>query len=683
MSSALSRVVAFLTISAGLLTLSGCFMLGEGRYREPLAYKSVSTFAGPDQKLGEPFGIAVRDGEVYLSDGEAGAILKLGPDGTSQVFASGLNTPSAIAFLPSGDLIVADTGSHTIKQVASSGEVSIVAGIENVVGSEDGSAHAATFNGPIGLAVNGDGTIYVADSYNDRIRVIRDGTVSTLSGNGRGFADGPSSFAKFDTPLGLAVWHDKLLVADSANRRVRVVEANGEVWTLAGTGDDEFRDGPLSHAGFVSPTAIATDGEAIFVADGNAIRVIGRRAFPFVETIAGDQRGYVDGVRSRFNRPSGLAVGTDGELFVADSDNHVIRAISDGGIGREAARRDIDARRMSASEFKSLQPPRWPYDPPLDPREVAGTLGEIRGEISDERKSVWFHNGLDIAGAYGEVTKFIRTETVLDPHSAENFATARELLRLPSIGYIHLRLGRDRNDRPFADKRFQFDIHQDGGLVDVRVRRGARFLAGDSVGTLNSQNHVHLIAGPPGGEINALAALVLPGIADSIAPVIERVELLNEDWSNTADGDPRLTLGEKRRVVVEAYDRMDGNAERRRLGVYRLGYQILASNNPLTDVNWTIVFDRMPSNDAVRFAYAPGSRSGATGQTKFRYTVSNRVADESFSEGFLDSESLGPGLYTMRAYAADYFGNTTWKDFKFEILPHRAADYCTVQKPAR
>jgi hypothetical protein len=75
----------------------------------------------------------------------------------------------------------------------------------------------------------------------------------------------------------------------------------------------------------------------------------------------------------------------------------------------------------------------------------------------------------------------------------------------------------------------------------------------------------------------------------------------------------------------------------------------------------------MPSNDAVRFVYAPGSRSGATGVTKFRYVVSNRVGNDGFSEGFFDSTKLSPGLYTIRAYAADYFGNTATKDLKLEI----------------
>ena len=563
---------------------------------------------------------------------------------------------------------MSDTGSQTIKQITADGTVTILAGVENVSGSSDGAARTATFNGPIGIAVSEkDNSIYVADTYNDRIRLIREGQVSTLAGTSRGFADGASSSAKFDAPLGLALWNDKLLVADSGNTRIRVVEASGEVWTLAGSDDDGIRDGSLQQAKFAMPTALATDGGRVFVADGDAIRVIGRRVFPFVETISDERGGYSDGPtpRSRFDRPSGLALGPGGELLVADSDNGSVRAIADGRFGREVSREEIDSRRMTAKDFRELQPPRWPYDPPMNPREVAGTLGEIRGEVSSENKPTWFHNGLDIAGAYGETAKFIRTETVLDPHSAQNFGTSRELLRLPTIGYIHLRLGRDRDNNPTADRRFQFERDVSGKLKDVRVPRGARFNAGDVLGTLNAMNHVHLVAGRSGSEINALDALVLPGISDSIPPVIEHVDLLGEDWSE-AKGE-LLRAGDKRRVVVGAYDRMDGNAERRRLGVYRLGYQVFSAAGPATEIEWTIVFDRMPSNEAVTFAYAPGSRSGATGETKFRYVVSNRVGHDGFSEGFVDFAGMGPGSYTLRAYAADYFGNTTSKDLKFEI----------------
>ena len=658
-----------------VLLFGGCSLMRETRHDKPRILSTVTTYSSRDAAIREPFGIAVHDGEIYFSDGAAGTISKFLTDGGTTRTASGLNTPSGIAFLPDGDIVVADTGSHTIRKVSRDGSISILAGTENVAGSDDGPAHAAKFDGPTGVAVDQAGIVYVADTYNDRIRMIDEsGVVTTVAGSSRGFADGDRTASKFDTPLGIAIWLDKLLIADSGNRRVRVVELNGNVTTLAGSGDAGLRDGTLAGSAFAGPSAIAIDGTAaIFIADGNAIRVIGRKVFPFVETLAGDRRGFADGpaARARFNRPSGIAIGAGGEILIADSDNGAVRVISAGEIGRAMTGGDVEEMQPTASEFRALQPARWPYDPPEGPRDIAGTLGEIRGEVSASRKPVWFHNGLDIAGAYGEETRLIRTETVLDPHAAQNFGTARELIRFPSIGYIHLRLGRDRSDTTFNDERFRFDRDEAGKLADVRVRRGSTFRAGEILGTLNSQNHVHLIAGPPGAEINALAALELPGVSDSIAPVIEKIQLLSETWSelDTVSNVPRIRVGDKLRVVVEAHDRMDGNAERRRLGVYRLGYQVLASGAPLADIDWTIVFDRMPANEAVRIAYATGSRSGATGRTSFRYIVTNRVDGESFSESFIDSRLLGPGKYVLRAHAADYFGNAAFKDLAFEIVP--------------
>jgi hypothetical protein len=86
------------------------------------------------------------------------------------------------------------------------------------------------------------------------------------------------------------------------------------------------------------------------------------------------------------------------------------------------------------------------------------------------------------------------------------------------------------------------------------------------------------------------------------------------------------------------------------------------------EIDWTIVFDRTPPNEAVGLVYAPGSRAGATGKTTFRYIVTNRVSGPSFSEDSLDSTMLGPGRYILRAYAADYFGNTTFRDLALEVV---------------
>jgi len=205
----------------------------------------------------------------------------------------------------------------------------------------------------------------------------------------------------------------------------------------------------------------------------------------------------------------------------------------------------------------------------------------------------------------------------------------------------------------------------------LRVPRGAKFEAGESIGTLNSMNHVHLIAGRSGAEINALAALIFPNISDAIAPVIERVSLLDENWkpiAETKDKDSRIKLNGKTRIVVRAFDRLDGNSERRRLGVYRLGYQMFGQGQtPAPEPIWNISFDRNPAYEAVKFAYAKGSQSGATGETVFNYIVTNTVNGDSYREAFLDTETLERGIYTVRVFAADFFGNISSKDILVEV----------------
>jgi hypothetical protein len=169
--------------------------------------------------------------------------------------------------------------------------------------------------------------------------------------------------------------------------------------------------------------------------------------------------------------------------------------------------------------------------------------------------------------------------------------------------------------------------------------------------------------------MNALDALDFPGVTDSIAPVIEQVSLYNDNWQplvETQKQNARIKLDGKIRIVARTYDRIDGNAERRRLGVYRIGYQVLREDEtPLSDVNWTISFDRNPDAAAVKFVYARGSKSGATGETIFNYIVSNRVSGDEFREDFFDAGALESGNYILRVSAADFFGNTTSENINF------------------
>ena len=651
------------------------FVFSPKKTGETVAFTSVRTVFNPQVKIGEPFGIAERDGEIFVSDGDGGKIWRGSFAGDFTLLSDKFDTPSAIAFDQSGDLIVADSGSHTIKKLnVESGAVTIIAGVENRFGFADGAANTALFNAPIGVAVGRDGRIFVADTYNDKIRVVENGLVTTIAGSVQGFADGAGADAKFDTPCGVAALENgDVIVADTKNRRLRIIETNGNVSTLAGDGEPNARDGFPLDASFVEPTAVTiSKSGVIFVADGNAIRVLNRRFLPFVETISGTKRGFADGDlrQSRFNRPSGLAADAGGNLWIADAENQSVRVLTGAKIGKEITSEEVKNSRVSPETFRNQSAPRWTFDPPERARDVAGTIGEIRGEISDT-KQAWFHNGFDIAGAYGETARFVRGEKVLRPAAVENFATLRELIRMPNLGYIHIRLGRDANNKTFGDARFQFSSGADGKLNGVRVRRGAKFAAGEAIGTLNSFNHVHLIAGRSGAEMNALDALSFPNIADAIAPTIENVALFDENWNEieTANGNSRIKLAGKTRVVVRAFDRMDGNGANRKLGVYRLGYQILkADKTPLSDINWTISFDRPPDEDAVRFVYARGSQSGYTPQTIFNYIATNRVNGDAVREDFIDAAALPAGNYTLRVFAADFFKNNTTKDADIEVV---------------
>jgi sugar lactone lactonase YvrE len=647
----------FPLLLAAVVLLSSCWDGGAAE----LSY--VDTLKPAGGEIGEPFGIAQKNGDLYTSDGEKGLIWKL--SGTEMsVFADGFDTPSHIAFDREGNLLVADTGSHTIEKVAPDGQRSIAAGIRGKAGFNDGAASEATFNGPVGLAVDGEGRIFVADTYNDKVRVIENGHVRTL-------ADKTEDGKGFRTPLGIAVWHDKLLVADSGNRRIVAVELDGKAWTLAGSGEDAIKDGLLFDAAFSEPTAAAIHNSGVIVvADGDSIRALTSGAAATVRTLTQKRRGHADGTAlfARFNRPSGIAVASNGEVFIADSDNSAIRVFSASETNNSISTKQDAAE--AAEQFRSMAPGRWPYDPPNAKRDIAGTLAEIRGDMEPGSDQVWFHNGLDIAGAYGGTAGFVRTEKVLRPNSAEYFGTLRELIRMPQLGYIHIRLGRDANNVPFGDERFIFDRDAEGKITDVRVRRGTKFNAGEPIGTLNAMNHVHLIAGRSGNELNALAALELPGVSDSRPPVIERIELFDENWEpvETPAGGGRITLNGKVRIVAEAFDQMDGNPARRKLGIYRAGFEVLTSSGqPVFDAIWTLNFLRLPPNEAVRFAYANGSRSGATGETRFRYIFTNFVNGDEYREGFLDISTLSNGIYTLRVNAADFFGNITSKDIQFEV----------------
>lgn len=232
-----------------------------------------------------------------------------------------------------------------------------------------------------------------------------------------------------------------------------------------------------------------------------------------------------------------------------------------------------------------------------------------------------------------------------------------------------------------SDDRFAFTRDAGGEVTGVRLKRGARFVTGEVIGTVNRFYHAHLNVGWPGEELNPLV-FRLARFEDTIPPAIVRggVRLVGEDGLPITERErKRIVVQGRVRIVVDAWDHVNGNQARRRLGLYRLGYQLLdASGAPVEgfeDVRETIRFDRHPADsDAARLIYASGSGIPVYGNrsTRFLYVVTSTLRDGVATDGVLDTTTLTPGDYTLRILAADASGNEALRnrDVAITIPPH-------------
>ena len=332
---------------------------------------TVSTLAGSAENSGSadgtgnaaqfnwPHGVAVDcSGNVYVADTGNHTTRKITPagdvstlaglaggygsaDGTGS--AAQFGAPHGVALDGSGNVYVADTYNYTIRQVTPAGVVSTLAGLAGSIGSADGTGSAARFNLPYGVAGDGSGNVYVADYGNCTIRKITPaGVVSRLAGlpGGSGGADGTGSAARFDGPAGVAVdGSGNVYVADSGNYTIRKITPAGAVSTMAGLpGSPGSADGTGSAAQFWYPSGVAVDGSGnVYAADMKGCTI--RKITPagMVITLAGLagwwNRGSADGTGSaaRFNYPSGVAVEGSGNVYVADTENCTIRKMTPAG----------------------------------------------------------------------------------------------------------------------------------------------------------------------------------------------------------------------------------------------------------------------------------------------------------------------------------------------------------------
>ena len=244
----------------------------------------------------------------------------------------------------------------------------------------------------------------------------------------------------------------------------------------------------------------------------------------------------------------------------------------------------------------------------------------------------------------------------------------------------------------FDQSRFVASRDDSGQVTRMRVKRGARFLTGERVGTVNAFNHVHVNVGWPGEEYNPLLFRLVQ-FEDTVPPTISAGGIRLYD----AEGRPlsrrvkgRLVLSGPVRVVVDAWDQANGNRPSRRLGLYALGYQVLhPDGSPVPGYEQpiqTLRFDRLSADrDAPGLVYASGSGIPFYGgrRTRFLYIVTNTLRDGVATPGVWDTAQLPPGNYTLRVYAADIHGNVARarRDVAVTIAPAGLSDGAKPAQP--
>jgi uncharacterized protein (TIGR03437 family) len=333
-------------------------------------------------ELNAPAGLTLdADGNLVVADSGNARIRRIRRDGRVDILLSSssalpLERPVGLARTANGSLLIADTRGDYLWQFDSAGRSTILppggrdvavdrsgnivtAGatwlrrinpqglIEILIGStyakyrgDGGQALAARLNHPTGVAVNSKGAVYFSDTGNHRVRRIQsDGVITTVAGTGDpGFRGdgGPAVDAYLNHPTHLAVdAFDNLYVSDTGNHRVRVLSPGGSIQTFAGTGKTIFsNDGlPAAQSNLSSPSGLAIDSAgALFIAEPGQHRIRKVNASGIMTTIAGNSlRGYAgDGqaaLSATLNSPGALGIDAQGNLWIADTGNQAIRVV--------------------------------------------------------------------------------------------------------------------------------------------------------------------------------------------------------------------------------------------------------------------------------------------------------------------------------------------------------------------
>ncbi|WP_435465983.1 hypothetical protein [Variovorax sp. GB1P17] len=342
------RQVTLLDNGSDALTVTADGSFG---FKTPIAYNGSYSVTVGTQPLrqecavsgGGGNGIAANVSNVSVSCASVGVVSTLAgnpaagsADGTGA--AASFRTPFRMAVDGSGNVYVSDYGNHKIRKITPAGVVTTLAG-SGTAGNANGLGAAASFNGPLGIALDSDGNLYVADSWNNTIRMITPaGLVSTVAGNGTpGSADGLGVAASFRKPASLAFdGSGNLYVADSENNLIRKMTPAGAVTTLAGTTTPGSADGTGTAATFRFPQGLAFDGSGnLYVADRDNQMIRKLTPAGVVTTLAGSPTpGWTNGTGSAasFSAPFDITSDSNGNAYVADGNNNMVRKITPSGV---------------------------------------------------------------------------------------------------------------------------------------------------------------------------------------------------------------------------------------------------------------------------------------------------------------------------------------------------------------
>ena len=333
------------------------------------AYWTITTFAGRpafvdggpavEAELYNPDGVAVDGaGNLYIADSSNHRIRKVDATGTittvagtgefgfggdeGPATAAQLDFPRGVAVDSAGNLYIADAGNNRIRKVDATGTITTVAGTgEFGFGGDEGLATTARLAFPRGVAVDGAGNLYIADTSNQRIRKVDStGTITTIAGTGeRDFSgdEGLATTARLASPNGVAVdGAGNLYIADTSNQRIRKVDSSGVITTIAGTGEFGFGgdEGLATTARLASPNGVAVDGAGnLYIADISNHRIRKVDTAGVITTIAGTGEFGFSGdggpaVLARLAFPGSVTVDGTGNLYIADTENHRIRKLT-------------------------------------------------------------------------------------------------------------------------------------------------------------------------------------------------------------------------------------------------------------------------------------------------------------------------------------------------------------------